>query len=47
MEDMVIIDNSVYSFAHQLDNGIPIIAWYDNLMDQELAKIIQYMPVLA
>jgi CTD small phosphatase-like protein 2 len=28
LEDIVIVDNSVISFAFQLDNGIPICAFY-------------------
>jgi CTD small phosphatase-like protein 2 len=43
MADIVIIDNSVYSFAYQLDNGIPIISWYDNQEDQELKNLMEYL----
>lgn len=27
LQDMVIVDNALYSFAYQLDNGIPILTW--------------------
>lgn len=30
LKDMVIIDNAVYSFGFQLDNGIPILPFYDD-----------------
>ena len=30
LEDMVIVDNAVYSFGFQLDNGVPIIPFYDS-----------------
>ncbi len=36
MKDMIIIDNSVLSFAYQLDNGIPILPYYNNKSDIEL-----------
>lgn len=28
LKDMVLIDNSVYSFAYQLSNGVPIVPFY-------------------
>lgn len=30
LKDVVIIDNAVYSFGFQLDNGIPILPFYDD-----------------
>jgi Dullard-like phosphatase family protein len=43
MEDMIIIDNSVLSFAFQLDNGIPILPFYDNYDDNELLFLKNYL----
>lgn len=47
LKDIVIVDNSVYSFGYQLDNGIPIIAWNDDYDDQELMNLLEYLQVLA
>lgn len=33
LKDMVLIDNAAYSFGYQIDNGIPIIPYYDNKND--------------
>jgi CTD small phosphatase-like protein 2 len=33
MKDMVIVDNAVYSFGFQLDNGIPILPFYEDKTD--------------
>lgn len=44
---MVIIDNAVYSFGFQLDNGIPIIPFYNNKEDEELLHLINYLNTLA
>ena len=30
MSDMLIVDNAAYSFGFQIENGIPIIPYYDN-----------------
>lgn len=47
LQDLVIVDNAAYSFAYQLDNGIPIISWHDDPYDRELYNLIDYMKVLA
>ena len=43
LKDMVLVDNSVYSFAYQIDNGIPIISYYDDPRDEELVHLIGYL----
>lgn len=47
LKDMVIVDNAAYSFGYQLENGIPIISWYDDQYDSELSNLIDYMKELA
>ena len=47
MKDLVLVDNSVYSFAYQIDNGIPIISYYDDPNDEELLHLMYYIKCLA
>ena len=47
LKDLVIVDNAVYSFGFQLDNGIPIIPFYNNREDEELLHLINYINTLA
>jgi len=47
LKDMVIVDNAVYSFGFQLENGIPIIPFYNNPDDEELLHLINYINCLA
>jgi CTD small phosphatase-like protein 2 len=30
MQDMLLVDNAIYSFGLQLPNGVPILNFYDN-----------------
>jgi len=46
LEDIVIVDNAVYSFGYQLENGIPIIPFYDDKKDEELLHLTQYLECL-
>ena len=43
LKDVVIIDNSVLSFAYHLDNGIPISPFYDSKNDNELLDIADFL----
>jgi TFIIF-interacting CTD phosphatase-like protein len=42
----VIVDNNVYSFAFQLDNGIPIVPFEGDKDDLELIKLMKYLVTL-
>ena len=43
LKDLVLIDNSVLSFAYRLDNGIPISPFYDSKNDTELLTIADFL----
>ena len=43
LKDIVIVDNLAYSFGYQINNGIPIISWYDNNSDKELISLSNYL----
>lgn len=47
MKNTVIIDNSVLSFAFQLENGIPVLPFYDNKEDEEFKFLINYLNHLS
>ncbi|CAD8191176.1 unnamed protein product [Paramecium pentaurelia] len=43
LKDVVLIDNSAFSYAFQIDNGIPIIPYLDNKKDNELQHLESYL----
>ncbi|CAD8210110.1 unnamed protein product [Paramecium pentaurelia] len=43
LSQVALIDNASYSYAWQLDNGIPIIPFYDNKEDKELLDLEKYL----
>ena len=43
LNSTLIIDNSIISFAFQLDNGVPIIPFYDDKEDKIMPKIRDYL----
>ena len=47
MEDMIIVDNAVYSFGKQLSNGIPITPFKDDKEDQEFKCLMNYVEAIS
>lgn len=47
IKDIVIIDNSVLSFAYHLSNGIPIVPYYDAEKDNEMLILAYYLISIA
>ncbi|CAK70212.1 unnamed protein product (macronuclear) [Paramecium tetraurelia] len=43
MKDIVLIDNAAYSFGYHIENGIPIIPYYDNKEDKELRQLYDFL----
>ena len=43
LKDMIIIDNSLFSFANQLDNGILVTSFFNDLNDNFLLNLINYL----
>ena len=41
--DIVLIDNAAYYYAFQLDNGIPIVPYYEGKNDYELRALQTYL----
>lgn len=43
LENIIIVDNSLYSFANQISNGILINSFYDDKDDRELFNLFNYL----
>jgi len=42
-EDIVMVDNSLYSFANQISNGVLINSFFDDKDDKELFNLMNYL----
>lgn len=43
---MIIIDNSCLAYSLNIDNGVPILPFYDNYYDEELFHLTYYLNCL-
>ncbi|OMJ77109.1 hypothetical protein SteCoe_23381 [Stentor coeruleus] len=46
LKDMILVDNSLVSFALQIENGIPISPWTVNSDDSKLCILLDYLYIL-
>ena len=47
LKEMLIVDNSALCFSLQLDNGVPILPFYQDLSDDELLHLLYYLQCVA
>lgn len=47
LKDLVLVDNAAYSFSYQVENGIPIIPFYNSKNDTELRSLVGYLKSLS
>lgn len=47
MKDIVIVDNTIASFALQIDNGIYVPSFYGEKKDRELDTITSFLESIA
>jgi len=43
LKDVLIIDNHLYSFSYQLNNGLPILPFYSNKKDYQLQELCDFL----
>lgn len=43
LKDVLLVDNAVYSFGEQLENGIPITPFKEDPRDTEFLNLIKYL----
>jgi len=43
LENLIMIDNSFYSFSNQLNNGVLVTSYYDNANDNDLYNLKKYL----
>ena len=47
LKDIVLVDNAVYSFGFQLDNGIPIFPYIQGKDDKQLLYLKEYLSLIV
>ena len=47
LKDILLVDNAVYSFGDQIDNGIPITPFKEDPRDTEFLNLIKYLEKCA
>jgi len=43
LKDIIIVDNSIISFAFNIDNGVPISAYMRQEKDEELLYLVSFL----
>ena len=47
INNMIIIDNNPLSYDNNIENGIPILSWYEDINDNELLKLLPLLKYMS
>lgn len=47
LRQTLLVDNSPHAFLYQLNNGVPIVSFYDSSDDRELMKLLPFLESLV
>ena len=47
INNMIIIDNNPLSYDNNIENGLPILSWYDNINDNELLRLLPLLKYMS
>lgn len=47
MANLIMVDNSSYVFGLNIENGVPVIPFYDSASDTHLAQLLPYLLCLV
>ena len=43
MQKVVLVDNSPHAYGYNVNNGVPILSWFDDERDSELLKLVEFL----
>lgn len=47
IQDIILVDNAIYSYFFNMDNGIPCLPYYEDPQDNQLQQLIPFLKKLA
>ena len=47
LSDLILVDNAIYSYYFNMDNGVPIVPFYEDSTDNQLMQLIPFLKMLV